>query len=250
MALTNSGFDGTVTEAACAQMSALTDVDAVESAAAWAVTQGTGRQVSTAAHSGFAFAKGVLSKDTAAILTNLSTPVNGQWFLIVRHIDWATNGVTVTAVAHDVTTTTVPTVAPTTFPTIDNNPGVLYDQKLAWAWVRSTDTTVTLFDLRIMPPTATNPAPFAMAAGLTTLPGNGTATAEATVTLPVGRFSVPPIVVTSSRADSVSVYLIASADSVTASSFTLRIVRPGSTFNGDYDISWTATQMASGSAAG
>jgi len=148
MALTNNGFDGTVTEAAWANMSALTDVDAVESSAAWAVTQGTGRQVSTAAHSGFAFAKGVLSKDTAAILTNLATPVNGQWFLIVRHIDWATNGVTVTAIAHDVTGTTVPTVAPTTFPVIDSNPGVLYDQKLAWAWVRSTDTTVTIFDLR------------------------------------------------------------------------------------------------------
>jgi len=148
MALTNSGFDGTVTEAAWANMSALTDVDAVESSAAWAVTQGMGRQVSTAAQSGFAFAKGVLSKDTAAILTSLSTPVNGQWFLIVRHIVWSTNVVTVSAVAHDATTTTVPTVAPTTFPTIDNSPGVLYDQKLAWAWVRSTDTTVALFDLR------------------------------------------------------------------------------------------------------
>jgi len=148
MALTNSGFDGTVTEAAWANMSALTDVDAVESSAAWAVTAGTGRQVSTAAQSGFAFAKGVLSKDTAAILTNLSTPVNGQWFLIVRHIDWATNGVTVTAVAHTTTTTTVPTIPPTTFPVLDATPGVLYDQPLAWAWVRSTDTTVTLFDLR------------------------------------------------------------------------------------------------------
>lgn len=122
MALTNSGFDGTVTEAAWAQISALTDVDAVENSAAWAVTQGTGRQVSTAAQSGFAFAKGVLSKDTSPILTNLATPVNGQWFLIVRHIDWAANGVTVTAIAHDVTGTTVPTVAPTSYPVLDATP--------------------------------------------------------------------------------------------------------------------------------
>ena len=150
MALTNSGFDGTVTEAAWANMSALTDVDAVESSAAWALTQGTGRQVSTAAHSGYAFAKGVLSKDTAAILTSLSTPTNGQWFLIVRHIVWSTNTVTVAAVAHSTTTTTVPTAPPSTYPMIDNDPGVLYDQKLGWAWVRSTDTTVTLFDLRTL----------------------------------------------------------------------------------------------------
>jgi hypothetical protein len=150
MALTNSGFDGTVTEAAWANMSALADADAVESSAAWAITQGTGRQVSTAAHSGYAFARGVLSKDTSAILTGLGTPVDGQWFLICRHINWSTNAVTVVAVAHSTTSTTIPTVAPSTFPTIDNNPGVLYDQKLGWAWVRSTDTTVTLFDLRMM----------------------------------------------------------------------------------------------------
>ena len=150
MALTNSGFDGTVTEASWANMSALSGVDAVESSAAWAITQGTGRQVSAAAHSGYAFARGLLSKDTAAILTSLSTPTNGQWFLIVRHIVWSTNTVTVAAVAHTTTTTTIPTVAPSTYPTIDNNPGVLYDQKLGWAWVRSTDTTVTLFDLRTL----------------------------------------------------------------------------------------------------
>ena len=150
MALTNSGFDGTVTEAAWANMSALSGVDAVESSAAWAITQGTGRQVSTAAHSGYAFARGVLSKDTAAILTSLSTPTNGQWFLIVRHIVWSTNTVSVVAIAHSTTTTTVPTVAPSTYPTVDNSPGTLYDQKLGWAWVRSTDTTVTLFDLRTL----------------------------------------------------------------------------------------------------
>lgn len=235
MALTNSGFDGTVTEAAWANMSAMTDVDVVESGAAWAVTQGTGRQVSTAAHSGYAFAKGVLSKDTAAILTALATPVDGQWFLICRHIDWSTNGVTVIAVAHSTTTTTVPTVAPTTYPTIDNNPGVLYDQKLGWAWVNSVDTTVTLFDLRRLPPSVTDLQSFGWvnAAARTAQTGmragdtgyqadtdtqyrwSGAAwklvsvpfamaagiaqpvstTADTVVTFPAGRFTVPPVVV-------------------------------------------------------
>ncbi|TFD54212.1 hypothetical protein E3T43_12810 [Cryobacterium sp. Hh7] len=159
MALTNSGFDGTVTELAWANMSALTDVDAVESSAAWALTQGTGRQVSTAAQSGYAFAKGVLSEGIEPILTSLATPVNGQWFLMARHLDWSVspaNAVTIVAIAHSTTTTTVPTAPPSTYPTLDNSPGVVYDQKLGWAWVRSTDTTVTLFDLRILPPSATD----------------------------------------------------------------------------------------------
>lgn len=150
MALTNSGFDGTVNEAQYANMWALGGVDGVSSSGAWAVTQGTGRQVSVAAQSGYAFARGVLSISSAAITANLGTPTNGQWYLIVRRIDWATNTVSVVAIPHTTTTTTVPTVAPGTFPTFNDNPGVLYDHKLSWAWVTSVNTTVTLFDLRTL----------------------------------------------------------------------------------------------------
>lgn len=150
MALTNSGFDGTVNEAQYANMWALGGVDAVSSSGAWAVTQGTGRQVSVAAQSGYAFARGVLSIDSAAITAALGTPANGQWYLIVRRVNWATNTVSVVAIPHTTTSTTVPTVAPGTFPTFNDNPGVLYDHKLAWAWVNSVNTTVTLFDLRTL----------------------------------------------------------------------------------------------------
>src|SRR5690606_5695582 len=34
---------------------------------------------------------------------------------------------------------------------INNQPGVIYDQVLAWAWVNSVNTTVTIFDLRAFP---------------------------------------------------------------------------------------------------
>lgn len=149
MAIVNKGFPGTVNATEYAKSWHLGGSDACDGTG-WLVSQGTGRQTSTAA--GDAFAAGVLSENSAPILTSLSTPTNGQWFLIVRRVDWAGAGtVTVVAVSHDTTTTTIPTVAPTTFPTINDDPGVMYDHKLAWAWVRSTDTTMVLFDLRELP---------------------------------------------------------------------------------------------------
>lgn len=152
MALTNSGFNGTVTEADFAFMSRIGMAEGVESSGAWAVTQGTGRQTSTAAQNGRAFSCGVVSKDgSTAITTNLGTPTNGQWYLIVRRINWSTDTVTVVAIAHTTTTTTVPTGPPAGLPTMSTTPGTEWDQKLAWAWVRSTDTTMFLVDLRNQP---------------------------------------------------------------------------------------------------
>jgi hypothetical protein len=123
--------------------------DAVENTAAWAVTQGTGRQVSVAAQSGHAFAKGVESIDSGAILSStITAPATGLWYLVVRRIDWTSNTVSVVLISHTTTTTTVPTAPPTGLPTINTTPGATYDQLLAWAWVRSSDTTMVLFDLR------------------------------------------------------------------------------------------------------
>lgn len=155
MALVNAGFNGTVEEADFAHMFAIGGADGVESPAAWAVTQGTGRQVSVAANAGRAFARGVVSRDNAGpLLANLGTPVNGQWYLIVRRINWSTNTVTIQALPSTTTSTTLPSAPPATALPIGGQevtPGVLYDQPLAWAWVRSTDTTVVIFDLRMLP---------------------------------------------------------------------------------------------------
>jgi hypothetical protein len=149
VAVVNSGFDGTVTESSFSQMMRGAGMrDSVATSAAWLVTQGTGRQVSVAA--GVAYATGVVSVSDAAQLASLSTPVNGQWHLVVRRVNWTSNTVTVATIPHTITTTTIPTVPPTTYPTFNDSEGVLLDQWLAWAWVRSTDTTVTLFDLRTL----------------------------------------------------------------------------------------------------
>lgn len=157
MAMANAGFDGTVTEADYAYMWAVGGQEGVESAAAWKVTQGTGRQVSCAAQSGRAFARGVVSKDSAANLVSLTTPTNGGWFLIVRHLDWTANTVTVVALTGLQTTTLAPTVPPVDYSGVTGmatTPGATYDQPLAWAWVRSSDTTMVLFDLRRVPGSA------------------------------------------------------------------------------------------------
>lgn len=151
MVMTNHGFNGTVDEAAWARMSRVGQAEGVDSPSAWAVTQGTGRQVSCAAQSGWAFAAGVESKETAALTANLTTPVSGGWFLVVRRINWSAKTVTLETIAHDTTSTTIPAAPPTTYPSYNQNPGVLYDQPLAWAWCRSSDTTVVVFDLRKLP---------------------------------------------------------------------------------------------------
>jgi len=147
MSLINSGFDGTVTERDFSRIMRGAGVrDSVETAAAWNVTQGTGRQVSVAP--GVAYAAGVVSDSGVAILAALPTPVNGQWHLVVRRINWGSNTVTVATIPHTTTTTTIPTAPPAGFPAFNDNTGVLVDQHLAWAWVRSTDTAVAVFDLR------------------------------------------------------------------------------------------------------
>jgi hypothetical protein len=152
MTLVNHGFNGSMDEASFAQLMGIEGAEGVDGSAAWAVTQGAGRQVSVAASSGWAAAAGVSSKDdTGAITASLSTPAAGQWYLITRRIDWSAHTCTVVAIAHTTTSTTIPTLPPTTYPTYNLTPGSLYDQPLAWAWVRNTDTTMALFDLRTLP---------------------------------------------------------------------------------------------------
>lgn len=148
--MTNSGWAGTVTELDYAQAAALTTYDTVADSAAWAVTPGTGRAVNVAAN-GQAFAKGVLSKDLGTLSAALATPTNGVFYLIVRRINWETKSVSVVAIPHTTTTTTTPTAAPSTLPAVQSAPGVSYDHVLAWAWVNSVTTAVTVFDLRKLP---------------------------------------------------------------------------------------------------
>jgi len=96
----------------------------------------------------------------------------------------------------------------------------------------------------------TQGVPFAMAAGAVsaaTIPAY--ANVRVTVTLPVGRFSVAPMVTVSLRGDDIRSLSVSSL-SETASSFIVQRSSQSSTDKASIGARWTATQMSSGSAAG
>lgn len=112
------------------------------------------RQVTVGA--GGAYGHGVF--DMVAIGDTLSLPAPiatvGQWYLIALRRNWAatpqgTGLTSIVAIPGVGTTGTTPTEPPSTFPAgRADQPGVLDDQPLYWAWVKTSTTAVTLFDLR------------------------------------------------------------------------------------------------------
>lgn len=161
MAWSSVGFDGTINEA---QWSALAGLlgngyvaagngDCLVTAVAGA------RSVSVAA--GSLYGDGVLSTNSAPETVAMTTPVNGQWYVIALRRTWATNTAALVAIAGATTTTTTPTAPPTSFPTLNTNTGVLTDQPIAWAWCNSANTTVVVYDIRLkavksLPPVVAN----------------------------------------------------------------------------------------------
>lgn len=161
MAWSSVGFDGTINEA---QWSALAGLlgngyvaagngDCLVTAVAGA------RSVSVAA--GSLYGDGVLSTNSAPETVAMTTPVNGQWYVIALRRTWATNTAALVAIAGATTTTTTPTAPPSSFPTLNTNTGVLTDQPIAWAWCNSANTTVVVYDIRLkavksLPPVVAN----------------------------------------------------------------------------------------------
>lgn len=152
MAWTNVGFDGTINEAQWSQMSTL-----MGSSGGGYLAAGNGdclvtavpgaRSVSVAA--GSLYGDGVVSTNSAPEVVAMTTPVNGQWYVIALRRTWATNTAALVAIAGATTTTTTPTAPPTSFPTLNTNQGVLTDQPIAWAWCNSANTTVVVYDIRL-----------------------------------------------------------------------------------------------------
>lgn len=152
MAWTNVGFDGTINEAQWSQMSTL-----MGSSGGGYLAAGNGdclvtavpgaRSVSVAA--GSLYGDGIVSTNSAPEVVAMTTPVNGQWYVIALRRTWATNTAALVAIAGATTTTTTPTAPPTSFPTLNTNQGVLTDQPIAWAWCNSANTTVVVYDIRL-----------------------------------------------------------------------------------------------------
>lgn len=161
MAWTNWGFDGTINEAQWAQMAGLLGNDYVAAGNSdCLVTAVPGaRSVSVAA--GTLYGDGVVSVNDGAETVAMTTPVNGQWYVIALRRTWATNTAALVAIAGATTSTTTPTAPPTSFPTLNTNKGVLTDQPIAWAWCNSANTTVVVYDIRMravksLPPVVAN----------------------------------------------------------------------------------------------
>lgn len=161
MAWTNVGFDGTINEAQWSALAGLLGNGYVAAASGdCAVTAVAGaRSVSVAA--GSLYGDGVLSTNSAPETVAMTTPVNGQWYVIALRRTWASNTAALVAIAGATTTTTTPTAPPTSFPTLNTNVGVLTDQPIAWAWCNSANTTVVVYDIRLkavksLPPIVAN----------------------------------------------------------------------------------------------
>lgn len=149
MAWTSVGYDGTITEIEWAGLAGLLGNQYVAAGDSDCLVTAVGgaRQVSVAA--GSLYGDGVLSTNSGAETVALTTPVNGQWYVIALRRTWATNTAALVAIAGATTTTTTPTAPPTSFPTLNADPGVLTDQPIAWAWCNSANTTVVVYDIRL-----------------------------------------------------------------------------------------------------
>jgi len=161
MAWTSVGFDGTITEIQWAGLAGLLGNGYVAAGNGDCLVTAVGgaRQVSIAA--GSLYGDGVLSTNSGAETVALTTPTNGQWYVIALRRTWATNTAALVAIAGATTTTTTPTAPPTSFPTLNTNVGVLTDQPIAWAWCNSANTTVVVYDIRLkavksLPPVVAN----------------------------------------------------------------------------------------------
>ena len=161
MAWTSVGFDGTINEAQWSQMAGLLGNDYVAAGNSDCLVTAVGGARSVSVAAGSLYGDGVVSTNSAPETVAMTTPVNGQWYVIALRRTWATNTAALVAIAGATTTTTTPTAPPTSFPTLNTNKGVLTDQPIAWAWCNSANTTVVVYDIRLkavksLPPVVAN----------------------------------------------------------------------------------------------
>ena len=149
MAWTNWGFDGTINEAQWAQMAGLLGNGYVAAGNGDCLVTAVGGARSVSVAAGTLYGDGVVSVNSAPETVAMTTPVNGQWYVIALRRTWATNTAALVAIAGATTSTTTPTAPPTSFPTLNTNVGVLTDQPIAWAWCNSANTTVVVYDIRL-----------------------------------------------------------------------------------------------------
>lgn len=149
MAITSIGYDGTINEVEFAKLMAIAGLRyAVNGPTDFQAAAVPGnRQVTVGP--GIAYGVGVKSSSSANELVTFPTPSAGAWHLVIVRRDWAANTSVVMAIAGATTTTVTPTSPPTSYPAgLNQNPGVLDDQPIAWVWVNAGSTALSVYDLR------------------------------------------------------------------------------------------------------
>lgn len=151
MAQTSWGFDGTINEAQWSEMAGLLGNGYVAADSASCVVTAVPGARSVSVSAGTLYGDGIVTVLDAAETVAMTTPVNGQWYVIALRRTWATNSTALVAIAGATTSTSTPTAPPSTLPTLNADPGVLTDQPIAWGWCNSANTTVVVYDMRQFP---------------------------------------------------------------------------------------------------
>jgi hypothetical protein len=152
MAITSAGYYGTVNDAQWAGL--------FEPLARWFrqgafVPTAVASQRTVTLTAGVAFAAGIRDVSSAAATVALTPPSSGgQWWLISLRRTWsigASGTTAITALVGGTTDGTVPTSWPTILPSgFVSTPGDRVDAPVAWVHVRAADTTLTIFDCRMV----------------------------------------------------------------------------------------------------
>lgn len=168
MAITSTGYDGTIDEQAWAQMipSVGSSEYGVEDFGDWKVTavSGQDRTVSIAAGSGWG--KGIYDVSTTNVTVQLATISSGsRWDMIVMRRDWSGAG-------GSSSFTKIQGTASKSLPTKNTSPGTLDDQPLALVQVTAGQTQPTaIVDLRVWGGNGGMMAADTLAFGYLTRPG-------------------------------------------------------------------------------
>lgn len=157
MAQTSWGFDGTINEAQWSEMAGLLGNGYVAADASSCITTAVGGARKVSVSAGTLYGDGIVTVLDAAEEVTLTTPANGQWYVIALRREWAGNTTSLVAIAGATTTTTTPTGPPSTLPTLNADPGVITDQPISWAWCNSANTDVAVYDMKKLPQKQANP---------------------------------------------------------------------------------------------
>lgn len=152
MALTSIGWRGSVGESEIAELLSLAGVrTSVKSESDWKPTAVAGdRKVAIAA--GIGYAAFIRTVSDSSTVLSFDAPLAGRWYLIVNRRTWSNRSSEFIALEGPTTSSAKPLAPPLVLPAdFADDPGVMFDQEICWAWINATTTVVSIWDIREPP---------------------------------------------------------------------------------------------------